>query len=577
MSRSALLLACVLPCLVLGVSCGGDDDSSKGTGGVGGTSGSGGAVAGGGAGSGGVGASGGTGATAGSGGSTGGSAGSGGGGTGGDGGPGDAGDAGVVGVYVDCLKGSDTTGNGTLSAPFKTIEKAAGVATKGNVVTILDGKCDETTEPKFAQANGTIDIPDGVGVQAANAGKVTLQGAAALRSSGLKFLGSGSVSGLAFVRFGRAISASAGTLTVQGTSFDDIWQGRPLELSGSVVATLAPGSLTNYIGTNQHGFALLQGSAKLTLSGGSIGGALDSSVSGDALFLVRDASELVLSGVTLTDNKLSGVAARNTAKVRLTSQTSFKNTASLACCGQSSVRLQDASLLEMTDSKIEGASAPAILVGDATAGGSAAPTLNLKNASLTGNSHGILSLSTITAVPTVTLDGVTIGSNGGGISLQSGGLVDIKASAIKDNKTPCGPGIYIGKPSVVSSLKMRSTEVKNNCTAGVQFLGAAGSTLDLGRGDSLGQNTLSGNGVSGVGGLTVETAAAITAYAAGNTWIASVQGASGTGTYAVPTGQNKLDVTGAVIGQNYAIKGSAAASIVIRLAENACIPQQTCN
>jgi len=36
-------------------------------------------------------------------------------------------------------------------------------------------------------------------------------------------------------------------------------------------------------------------------------------------------------------------------------------------------------------------------------------------------------------------------------------------------------------------------------------------------------------------------------------------------------------VTGAQIGQNYAIKGSAAASIVVRLAENACIPQATCN
>lgn len=576
-----LLLTCAALPLALGVACGDDDASSKGSGGAGGAGGS--VSGGGGAGAGGGGASGGSGATGGSAGASGGSAGAGGasgGSAGSDGGTtdaSDAGDAGGMGVYVDCVNGSDTTGNGTLSTPFKTIEKAAGVAAKGDVVTILDGKCDETTEPKFNQANGTVDFPDGVGVKAQNAGKVTLQGGTPFRSAGFKFVGSGSVTGLSFVRFGRAISASSGTLGVHETSFDDVYQGRPLELSGSVVATLTPGALTNYIGTNQHGIALLQGSAKLTVTGGAVSGALDSGISGDSLFAVRDASELVLTGVTLADNKLSGIAARNTAKVRVTSSSTIKNTASVACCGQSSIRLQDTALLEVTDSKIEAAPAPAILIDDVSATGSAKQTVSLSNSSITGSTHGILSLATSGALPTVSLDGVAIANNGTGISLQSGGVLVIKASTINDNKTPCGPGIYLGKASAVSSLELRSTQVKNNCTAGIQFLGAAGSSIDLGRGNSLGQNTITGNGTSGVGGLTVETAAAIVAYAAGNTWNPSVQAASASGTYAVPTGQNKLDVTGAQIGQNYAIKGSAAASIVVRLAENACIPQATCN
>lgn len=298
------------------------------------------------------------------------------------------------------------------------------------------------------------------------------------------------------------------------------------------------------------------------------------------MFSVRDQSELVLSGVTLADNKLSGIAVRGSAKARLLAQTTIKNTASVACCGQSSVRLSDTATLEMVDSKIEASPATGVLIDDTTSGtGTAAQTVSLKGSAITGSKGSAIgALVTTLAHPTVTIESSSLTGNGAGVSLGKGGIVDIKSSFINDNKTSsCGAGVFLGGTTVVSSLKIRSTEIKNNCAAGVSFQGAAGSSFDLGRGNAPGQNTLSGNGTSGVGGVTLETSAAIVAHAAGNTWIASVQSASATGTYAVPTGQNKLDVTGAQTGANYVIKGSAAASITLRLAENACLPQGTCN
>lgn len=580
-TRKALILS-TLGALGMAVACGGDDEKSKSSTGGGGSTSTGGAP-GGGASGGTGGTSGGAGGTAGAAGGSGGSggiAGAGGASSGGAAGSDAGSDAGSVDTYVDCSNGNDTTGNGTLGAPFKTIEKAAGVAVSGQFVSILDGQCDETTEPKFNQVNGSVDFADGVGVKAMNPGKVTLQGRATTRSAGFKFLGSGSVSGVSFTRFGKAISASSGQLSVSHTSFNDVYQGRPIELSGTAVATLTPGTLTNYVGANQRGFALIQGTAKLTVTGGSIVGVLDSAISGDTIFSVRDQSELVLSGVTLLDNKLSGINVRNTAKARLIAQTAIKNTASGACCGQSAVRLSDNATLEMTDSKIESTPAPGIVIDDVSSGtGTAQQSVNLKNSSIVGStSAAIRASATSGAHPTLTLEGATLTGNSGGISLALGGIVDIKSSFINDNKAGlCGAGVFLGGNAALSSLKIRGTELKNNCGAGVQFQGAAGSTFDLGRGDALGQNTLTGNGTTGVGGISLETAAALVAFAAGNTWIPSVQSASATGAYAVPGGQNKLDVTGVQTGANYVIKGSAAANITLRLAENACVPQATCN
>jgi hypothetical protein len=244
------------------------------------------------------------------------------------------------------------------------------------------------------------------------------------------------------------------------------------------------------------------------------------------------------------------------------------------------VHLNDTATLEMVDSKIEASPTTGILIDDTIAGtGTATQTVSLKGSSITGSKGSAIGSSvTILSHPTLTIESSTITGNGAGVSLGKGGVVDIKTSFINDNKAvSCGAGVFLGGATVVSSLKIRSTEIKNNCAAGVSFQGAAGSSFDLGRGNAPGQNTLTGNGTSGVGGVTLEPGAALVAYASGNTWTASVQAASATGTYAVPSGQNKLDVTGAQTGANYVIKGSAAASTTLRLAENACIPQATCN
>jgi hypothetical protein len=578
-SRFSFLGATLLSVCAMAAGCGSDDEPRKAaSGGSSGTAGSASGGTSGKAGSGGTGGgSGGSSGSTGSGGSSG-STGSGGAsgstGTGGDGGAAGA-DAGPLGTYVDCENGDDAN-DGMQATPFKTIEKAASVATSGQTIWVLDGVCSKDTEPKFNLTNGEIEIPDGVSLKAVNVGAVTLTGIDGYRSAGLKFLGSGAVSGFKFVLFGRAISASSGTLSVTATTFDDVYQGMPLTLSGTVQATLTPGGVSNYVGANQRGVAEVSGTAKLTISGGTFDGALASGISGASLLVAREQAEITLDGASFVNSTAIVAAASASGKISIINNSVLRGIAS-------AVSLTGTAQLTVDSSRIENATGAAITTANGT------PTILLSNSTITGGARNAIVADVYSeGRPIITITDSKLNDNQGGIYLNYGGTVDISKSEINDNDdgvAGCSYGIYFNNGSTVSSLKLRETSVQRNCLFGLWLDGPAGSTFDLGRGNDLGKNVITGNttGTTPKTNLRLNASVALTVYAAGNTWTAGAQGAAAAGStnplpgqYAVTSG-NFRDLTGAQAGENFTVAGAQAAGSKIRVAENACVPAGTCN
>jgi hypothetical protein len=361
-------------------------------------------------------------------------------------------------------------------------------------------------------------------------------------------------------------------VNVTGVVFEDIYQGSPIELSGTAQATLSPGGLTNYIGSDQRTFAQLSGTARLTVLGGAIRGAKDSGISGVGMFMVREQSELVLDGVTLENNQHSGVVVDGSARAIVRNNSVIRNTASVACCNQSSLRVGGTGRLELLDSTITAAPTSPIVL---TAG---TPNLLLRNATLTNNvGYAIMGAIYSDALPTIRIENSRLNDNHGGVYSNYATTLNISGSEINRNGSPsisCSQGISLN-PAVVNNLTLRNTQVVGNCSAGIIVGGAAGSAFDLGRGNSPGGNTFTGNSATdNLGNLRVQLGAAGTVYASGNTWEPGVQSAASAGStdplpgrYKVTAG-TALNVTGAQAGRNYAIIGSLAASTTLRLAEN---------
>lgn len=86
-----------------------------------------------------------------------------------------------------------------------------------------------------------------------------------------------------------------------------------------------------------------------------------------------------------------------------------------------------------------------------------------------------------------------------------------------------GAGISTGAGT---SLYMRNTTV-SSCTWGILLIGPSGSA-DLGTATSPGGNTINNNLMFGI---RVSYTGGLTAYAVGNTWRLSTQGANGSGQY----------------------------------------------
>jgi hypothetical protein len=486
----------------------------------------------------------------------------------------------VIGAYVDCEAGDDE-GEGTLESPLKTLALAVSVAPAGTSIVVLAGLCDETTQVPFNTTNGRVTLPDQVSLRAQVPGTVTFHGVDGYRSAGIELAGSGKISGIHFERFGIAISASSGTVELRDLTFNDVYQGSPLDLSGTAQVTLSPGAVTNYVGDNQRTFAELTGQAKLTVNGGSIEGALDSGISGAAMFSVTEQSELVLDGVTLDGNAHSGVRVVDSAKLLVQNGSVIRSTASVACCNQASVIVAGTATFELVDSVIEDSPSTGVQLLTGT------PTVVARHASITGSAYTAIRAEVYSdSYPSITLEDVELSGNGSGIFSNYGATIDILDSVISDNnRGGCGAGLLLNATQV-NSVKLRGTTISAHCSSGASIVGGAGSTFDLGRGNDPGLNVFVGNNPTNTAGqaqIAVNVPAGTMVYAAGNTWTPGVQGAAAAGSVTPPPGQYAvspglvMDVVGSVpTGGNFVILGAGANNTTLRVAESACVPTNTC-
>jgi hypothetical protein len=410
---------------------------------------------------------------------------------------------------------------------------------------------------------------------------VTFHGVDGYRSAGIELLGSGKISGIHFERFGIAISASSGTVELSDLTFNDVYQGSPLELSGTAQVTLSPGAVTNYVGDNQRTFALLSGQAKLTVNGGNIEGALDSGISGAAMFSVTQQSELVLDGVTLEGNAHSGARVVGSAKLVVQNDSVIRSTASVACCNQASILVGETATLELLDSAIENSPSVGIQLLTGT------PTVVARHSSIIGSAYTAINAEVYSdSYPIITLEDVELSGNTTGIFSNYGATIDIVDSVItNNNRSGCGTGLSLNATQV-NQVKLRGTTISAHCNSGASIVGGVGSTFDLGRGNDPGLNVFAGNNPTSAAGqsqIAVNVPAGTIVYAAGNTWMPGVQAAAAAGSASPPPGQyaviagNVRDITGSVpTGGNYIILGAGAATTTLRLAEAACVPTNTC-
>jgi hypothetical protein len=185
--------------------------------------------------------------------------------------------------------------------------------------------------------------------------------------------------------------------------------------------------------------------------------------------------------------------------------------------------------------------------------------VTIADSTLQGATEGITTNAGEYSEPTVTLtNSVLQNFTSNAINLPLGGTLSITGGQIKDNGGAgvrlggvAAPGFYSG----LYTLTVRNATIANNGNAqadgaGLLLNGAAGSVLDLGSAAQPGGNTILGLN-SGKPGVRIGTTAGNTVNAVGNTWVASQQGASSTGTYS-----GNLVVTSGS-GQNYAVTSGA--------------------
>ena len=488
----------------------------------------------------------------------------------------------------------------TQATPCLTIAKAASLTPLGGTVWLTNGIYNGATQP------APIAIPAGVALRALTPGMAAVGQAIVLQ-------GSASVAGIALRRmnFGDIgwIEAASGTVTIDGVRVVGSAQapsGFPaaIALSGTVQATMTPGGIADYadqlspVGQGTGTYATLAGNARLTVSGGTFGGAalggadgVNGSVGRGAFILTGD-SRLDLDGVTLNVDS-SGIAMLGAAtKLFMTGSTLHSNVNSGPGAGIHAA--QGTPQITLNNSSVTGfanaysASSAGIVVGMFAQPGVTA-TIAVNGATLSGNDAGILVHEMGTTATSLTLTASTLavsGSTYGGIVCHASCSLDLAGGAVSGTGTTGAftgggtffGGIWLGETTKSYFLKLRNVLVTDNRSAltnntnqvdnsGVTMRGNASSGFDLGSGASPGNNVFAGNTTgSQTTGLNVGVAPGLTVRAVGNTFIAGVQGADAGGKYQLgtaPCGPTSCDLgSTASSGANFRI-----ASGTLRLAQ----------
>ncbi|HYP99254.1 MAG TPA: DUF1565 domain-containing protein [Polyangiaceae bacterium] len=484
-----------------------------------------------------------------------------------------AGTGGVVDTvdwYVDSLHGSD--GNpGTFVAPFKTLERAAGVADGGDTVWLFNGTYDETTEPRFKLLDG-LDCSTGAGVSfaedvtiaALNAGKAHLSIAG---QHGFCLAG-GQIRGLQFEcgPDGHAIEVSSGEQDIQGTSFTNCGSsanGSPggqagLDVSGEARVHLEPGNLADYSGFPNFVFAAVRDGATLTVSGGTVSTL-------DRGFYVSDAATLVLQGMSVvgqnSDEWIPGAAVHI-----------LEGSPRVTLRGCKFSRLSDAVLLQASEVDLS------IDQCQFTKGSSAVfalrPFQKLSDFRITVSNSRFESLDTALMLYSLagTVDLSVTDSNFSTVksALQAwfGGTVKLADVTISD--CDIGPSFSAYQDnSAPFEVLLRRVSVTGCQRGGVSLTGDSASHFDLGTSDSPGENYLLDNQQDPTATdatnlwFSVPTGNVISAI--GNTWDASTQGTDANGLCSVSGPGQTFDLTTAS-GRNFTSRDGSGG--VLRLAES---------
>lgn len=441
---------------------------------------------------------------------------------------------GETGLFVG-ENGSDTAA-GTEAEPFKTLTHAASVAKQGQTITFLDGT--------FKLGNTTIKIPDGVNLQAKNAGKANLIGVPT--AIALELAGITTVQGLVFTDAQRALrfaggATASGALTIKNTSFVNC-SISCLELSGTTTATVES-EAGAVLGNGGNGFASLTQSSKLTIIGGTLqnygsGNALRASDTarvtltnveakgGTGIFL--NISQDVVADVTGLKSQLGGQAAFATAGA---SELTVKDSDVGMNNGLICFSLIDAKKLTLQGTKVHGC-------GTGLKGAVPSDLLRLVDTEFYGLGFG----------------GADLDSNGSR-------TVEVEGCSFREAKN-----VALRVGASLLRLKMRKTSIDIQSDANWHALilqGNAASEVDLGTLADPGGNTFLQRSQSLSSAIVFQLNGVPLVQAVGNTWTPNVQGAGATGTYAVTTGKVYED-TAAAEGRNFR---KQFPSMVLRLAE----------
>jgi hypothetical protein len=463
-------------------------------------------------------------------------------------------------VYVDPANGVDTN-DGTQAHPFKTIAKAAQGLVDGETIYLLAGTYDSTTQSVTTFTFNTVTFVQGIGA-------VTLTGTGAA-PNWFTFTTGGGLHDVAFTASGQAVVAQGGpgrnaTFSMSGVTFDNV--AYPAAFLAGVIATVdetTAGAFITNVATNATTFMFsVQDGANVTWKGGSIA----NSTSGISAF---DVSGGTLSVDGLAFNNVPGYAFSAAAGATL----SVKNS-TIQGTG-----IHDLHLLY---------GAGAIMV----IGGAQPTSVSLDNTVISGSPCAAITvrLATTASNATITLNGSQINSNaGGGVSNDENNepqtgfdsttsfVVNATNTTFKNNtaatydavnggsfatgaaiRVPHGSitvtggeisnnadsAVMLRDSASANAIKVRGVTLASNAGSTISLAGTAGSALDLGTTSSVGGSTFSG---IPSGGTAVNLSAPIAGTAIGNTWMAGVQGADGSGQYTtsttIPAGSAGLNFT----------------------------------
>jgi hypothetical protein len=346
----------------------------------------------------------------------------------------------------------------------------------------------------------------------------------------------------------------------------DSFSRATLDLSGDVQVTLTAGSVTEYAGagSNVKSFAYLADSASLKVVGGSFTELAAGGCSPRNHFGLVGSAKLELSGVDIVD---AAATARGGVVGLVGPNTELVMTESTIDGGPAEAPAIYADgggtpHITLVDSSITNNTIAALQLGNEN--GPLAPVVTLTNTTISNNRYGFLATGVYgpaTVDMTIT-DSTIVDNDIAAFHLTFGGTIDIEGGELSRNgdnqDTYWGTygGLYLNSygPTHVFDVRLRGVAVNdtpsfgNLPTAGVLIRAVAGSTIDLGTVDDPGDNTFTGNVRTGVE-LTTGNAANVSAV--GNTWNASVQGATAAGKYTAPAGMQTTVTSGT--GTNYSV------------------------